>query len=61
MAFSEEVLGISVRQVLQERKQFHDKVIYMEHEILDSKNTTLAGDVLAKWRILEDEGIYLTM
>ena len=33
----------------------------MEHEKLDSKKTTLAGDVLAKWRILEDEGIYLTM
>ena len=61
MAFSEEVLGISVRQVLQERKQLHEKVLYMEHGKLDSKKTTLAGDVLAKWRILEDEGIYLTM
>ena len=30
----------------------------MEHEKLDSKKTTLAGEVLAKWRILDDEGIY---
>ena len=33
----------------------------MEHEKLDRKKTTLAGEVLAKWRILEDEGTYLTM
>ena len=25
------------------------------------KKTTLAGELLAKWRILEDEGTYLTM
>lgn len=31
------------------------------HNSLNSKKRTLAGEVLAKWRILEDEGIQLTM
>lgn len=47
-----------MRKVLQERKQLHEKILkWNMHNSLNSKKRTLAGEVLAKWRILEDESI----